>query len=202
MGSALRQQSQFHEVVGTTRGGPVRDRLASIGGRVDEVIVDVWEVARRGDTLHDGLRRLDVRALERDLADSERELAAAGPERRTLLAEMVATRRASLASAQRLAAGAQLALDRLRALDADLARLVVNAVEVSATASSAADLDDIDRQFDVMVDELEGLRRALEETESVQRDSVGGMPPVHHDSSPAGPPVPDARSQGGTPMPG
>lgn len=188
--SVLRQQSRYREVVAGTRAGPIRDRLASIGGRVDEVVRDVWEIAQRGNALHDALRRLDLRGLERELADTERELATAGPDRQAVMSELVETRRASLAVAQRLASSTQNALDRLRALDADLERLVVNAVEVSATTSTTSDLDqldDLDRQFDSMVDELEGLRLALDETQSVERGVVRAPGPT-----PAG----------GTPMPG
>jgi hypothetical protein len=188
--SVLRQQSRYREVVAGTQAGPIRDRLASIGDRVDEVVRDVWEVAQRGNTLHDALRRLDLRSLERELADTERELATAGPDRRAVLTELVETRRASLAVAQRLASSTQSALDRLRALDADLERLVVNAVEVSATTSTSSDLDqldELDRQFDTMVDELEGLRLALDETQSVERGATGAPGPT---------------AAGGTPLPG
>lgn len=189
--SALRQQNRYSEIVASTRRGPIRDRLASIGERVDGFIVDVWDIARRGDTLHAGLRRFDLRAMERDLAEAERELAAASPDRQAHLAEIVASRRAAVESGRRLTANTQSALDRLRSLDADLERLVVNAVEVSATASSAADLDDLDQQVDLVVDELDGLRQAMDETEAMQRR------PVAPRQAPASAPAP-----GGTPMPG
>ena len=41
--------------------GPIRDRLAEIGTRAAARCTECWRVARRGDTLVDGVRSLDLR---------------------------------------------------------------------------------------------------------------------------------------------
>jgi hypothetical protein len=173
--SALRHRSRYAEIVSATRPGPIRDRLGSIGTRVDGFVADVWDVANRGDILHSGLRRLDPASMQHDLDMADHELRTAAPERQARLQEIVASRRASMESAQRLTATTQDALDRLRELDANLDRLIVNAVEVSATASTAADLDDLDREFENVVMEMDGLRQAINETDRVQQDAAPGL---------------------------
>jgi hypothetical protein len=170
VGSALRHRNRYAEIVAATRPGPIRDRLASIGSRVDGFVDDVWDIANRGDTLHSGLRRLDAAAMQRDLDVAKHELATAAPERQARLREIVDSREASMESARRLSATTQDALDRLRELDAKLDRLIVNAVEVSATASSADDLDDLDREFEYVVTEMDGLREAINETDRIEED--------------------------------
>jgi hypothetical protein len=184
VGSALRQQGRYQDIVKSTRPGPIRDRLASIGTRVDSFIEDVWEIAQRGDKLHGGLRQLDLPGMQRELAIAEHELATATPERRVRLNEVVGARRASIESAERLTGSTQGALDRLRELDAELDRLIVNAIEVSTTASTAADLDTLDQEFDAVVDELDGLRRALSETDAAER-GVPSPPPAQQSARPA-----------------
>src|SRR5690242_4049922 len=52
---ALQARRRFDDVVRTANGGPIRDRLTEIGGRVGDAVHECWRVARRGDALVDGL---------------------------------------------------------------------------------------------------------------------------------------------------
>ncbi len=156
--SAQRSKRQLNETVRAVRAGPLRDRLQGVVDRLDEAIVDSWQIARRGDEIDSAVRGLDPPRLRSKL-ESLRTQAAAAPS--DDLSAAIASVESQLASADRLKQLSSSTVDRLRLSEARLDELVSRAAEVSVGASDttefASDVDDL-------VIELEGLRLAIQET--------------------------------------
>lgn len=57
---ALKARSTFHEAIDRTASGPIRDRLADIGRRVDAAVDEVWHNARAGHELAAAQRRIST----------------------------------------------------------------------------------------------------------------------------------------------
>ena len=144
---------------GRRRAGPLRDRLQGIVDRLDEAIVESWQIARRGDEIDSAVRRLDPTRL-RSRLDTLRTQATSAPS--DDLAAAIASVESQLASAERLKQLSASTADRLRLTQARLDELVSRAAEVSIGAS------DTDRASPTTSTtsciELEGLRLAVQET--------------------------------------
>jgi hypothetical protein len=156
---ALQARTRFQESVASARPGPMRDRLREIEARVDTGVQEVWRIARRGHDLVDARRRVDPDSIRA-------ELAAAGPagppgstQERTL-----ESLRAQLATVERLEAVITDADSRLRLLNARLDEAAARTIELSVQASDVAELGGLGHDVDQMVDEMEALRQAIEET--------------------------------------
>ncbi len=157
---AIDAQRRFKQVVASTPEGPLRDRLASISGRFDDGVKEAGRIAQRGMALQDAVTRLDVKSMQRELAQAEAAAAQAPSEssQRTLEA-----RRAQMGAAMRLDAVSRDASDRLRLLDARLDEAVARAVELSLSGDHG-ELSAFGSDVDTVVGEMEALRQALEET--------------------------------------
>lgn len=156
---AMQAAARYDRAVAGARSGPLRERLAEIGRRVDEGVQECWRVACRGDALEDGLRTLDVEGTRRELASAQAE-ATGSP----TLDRAVESLRAQLAAADRMQAVARQARDQLRLLDARLDEAVTRAVELSLQTGTDADLSGLGSDVDALVLDMEALRSALEET--------------------------------------
>lgn len=155
--SAQRSQRQLADTVRAARPGPLRDRLQGVVDRLDEAIVESWQIARRGDEIDAAVRRLDPPRLRSKL-DTLRTQASTAPS--DDLAAAIASVESQLASADRLKQLSASTADRLRLTEVRLDELVSRAAEVSIGASDTADF-----AHDVgdLVLELEGLRLAVQE---------------------------------------
>jgi len=80
-----------------------------------------------------------------------------------------------LQSARRIQAAGQRATDRLRVVTAQLNEAVASAAEVSLGGADAITTGSLAANIDSVVDEIESLRRALEETEAAP--APGTAPP-------------------------
>ena len=169
---ALQAQSRFDSVVRSADTGPLRDRLAEIGARIADGVRECWRIARRGDALEDALTALDVPSTQRELAAVEREQARQGAPGSSLEGTAQSLR-AQLSSAQRMAAVANEARDRLRLLDARLDEAVARATELSLQTGNDVDLRGLGTDVDRLVEDMEALRSALEETEG--RAAASGL---------------------------
>ena len=89
-------------------------------------------------------------------------------------AETATALQAQLASAERLATLANRSRDRLRLLDARFDELVARTVEVSV---GSGDTDLLGNDVDGLVNELESLRIAMEETDRVTHPGDVTLPP-------------------------
>ncbi|MPY92332.1 MAG: hypothetical protein GEV08_04465 [Acidimicrobiia bacterium] len=165
---ALQAQARFRELVGKTPAGPTRDRLADIGQRLDEGVQQVWATAQRGNTLRQARQRIDVPSLGRRLGEAQRaaEASAAADPLSTddVAARTVASLQGQLDSASRLDEVTAQAEKRLRLLQAQLDESVTRAAELSASVGDVAALAGVGTDIEHLVEEMEALRLALEES--------------------------------------
>ena len=160
---ALKAQVRFTQAVDATDPGPIRARLESIGARIEDGIGEVHRIARRGVQLTSARAAVDAEEAARQLATIERDArepwAAGSKMERT--AEAL---RAQIATAQRLEALVADARAQLQVLDARLDESVARAIELSVQVDDADGLRAVGADVDGLVDEMEALRQALEET--------------------------------------
>lgn len=155
---ALGAQSRYREAVDRTPDGPLRERLADIGARIDAGVDECWRIANQGNALGQGLKAVRLREARDGLAAAERE-AGAGAD----ADPRVAALRAQVSSAERMAATAADADSRLRLLSARMDEAAARAVELSLGAGTDADLAGLGSEVDEVVDQLEALRLAVDE---------------------------------------
>jgi hypothetical protein len=160
---AQQAKARFDRTVRQCQEGPLRERLATIGGRIAEGVQECWRIAKQGDVLQDALRSLDRDSIENELAGVEDELRHADGSRKDSLARtreaLVAQRRAY----ERLEAVWSDARDRLQVLNAQLDEAVARAVELSVHTADIDALNPLSADVDTLVEDLESLRLGLEE---------------------------------------
>jgi hypothetical protein len=203
---ALDAQRRYRRALSTATAGPLRDRLTEIGARIDQGVHECYRVARRGAALEGGLSSLDADAARAQLTalvdtlphGARRELARAqgagehladAAEQAGVDANHVQTieaLEAQVASADRLAAVAQDARDRLSLLDARLDEAVARAVELSLRAEDVAELGGLGGDVETLVGEMESLRVALEEAGQASRGVQGPGQLRAHGEGPTG----------------
>jgi hypothetical protein len=149
--AALQAQARFRSALAGVPAGPLRERLDDIGRRIDRGVTETWAIARRGDDLEDALDRLRPGRARARLAEAD----PADPTASALEAQV--------SSADRLAATAADAQERLRVLEARLDEAVARTTELAVTAVPGSDTTALGDTIDGVVDELEALRAALEE---------------------------------------
>lgn len=191
---AQQARNRFDGAVRTTRAGPIRDRLGSIGERIDTGVEDVWRVANRGQELARARAQLDPQSTMAELRQTEAELASTGGTS-THLAAAVESMHAQLASAERMQRTVTEAEQQLRLLDARLDEAVARAIELSVGSGDEAGLRGLDSDVGDIVGELESLRQALEETDR----AAGGVTAPPSASLPPPPTeLPSDEGRGGT----
>ena len=154
---------RYRRAVAATAPGPLRERLADIGTRIDTGVLESWRVAKRGDALEGALGELDVRAVAGELRTVEAEAARRSGPHGASLERTAAALRAQLGSASRLGTVAAEARDRLRLLDARLDEAVARAVELSLGAGDVSAAGGLQGDVDQLVEEMEALRVALDD---------------------------------------
>lgn len=159
---------RFDEAVRTLEPGPLRDRLDTVADRLDVAVQEAWRIARAGHVLSGGRRRIDTAAITAELDAARR--APDSPRR----ADTIAAMEAQLASAERIDRTMADAYDRLRLLDARTDEAVARAVEVSVSQADPDAVDRVDSDVSVIVDDLEALRLAIEETDEPGPGAVAG----------------------------
>ena len=184
---AMEAQRRYTRAVSTTEPGPLRDRLAEIGARLDAGVRECYRIGRRGAALDTGLAGLQtgvawadlMHGLDafrvpaelrervqqgesiRDNAELTGELRQVGVDQQGL--DKLEALQAQVLSAQRLVAVAQDARSRLELLNARLDEAVARAVELSLRAEDATALQGLGGDVDDLVGEMESLRTALDE---------------------------------------
>lgn len=158
---AVGAKDRFRKAVDSSRSGPLHDRLRDIQDRVDTGVREVWGIARRGNDLMDALGRIDPDSIRAEVALCREKALASGSatDQRTL--ESLG---AQLAIGERLEAVVGDTDSQLRLLNARLDEAVVRTIELSVQADDVADLGGLGNEVDQMVDEMEALRRAIDET--------------------------------------
>lgn len=149
---ALAARARWAELVAGLRPGPVRDRLAELGGRVDAGVEAVWETVARAVEAERIVATLDADRVTEDYKRAKRD-PAADP----ALVEALSAR---FQSVQRVLNALDDTDRRLRLLDARLGAAVARGAEVALAAGAGSDALGV--ELDAVVAELGGLRTALE----------------------------------------
>ena len=150
---ALSAERRFDDTVKAMQPGPLRDRLTDLGGRISDGVQTCWRIASQGASLQKGLQQFDVKAIERGLANND----TPKPARDALVAQQ--------ASFERVQNVWQEARDKLRVLNAQLDEAVARAVELSLSSADPSDARLLAGDVDSLLDDLESLRRAVDEVE-------------------------------------
>lgn len=148
---ALDARSRYADVLAGVRDGPVRDRLADAGSRLDAGVVAVWEIAQRATQVERTLAALDPDRVTDEYKRAKR--TGADPELEAVLAQR-------FGSVQRLLNTLDDTDQRLRLLDARLGAAVAGAAEI---ALGGGGTDRLGADLDGVVTELGALRAALDE---------------------------------------
>ncbi len=166
---AARAAKRFDDQVLTLPPGPLRTELAEVGQRVTEAVRECWEIANRGVALDQARKDLELSQAsnELDRLRGDRALRAGqGMDLGSIDRAINAVQR-QLAAGQRVETAAFEARDRLRVLNAQLDESVASVVEMSLRPPADRSAGDIRGQVDGIVDELEALRLALDETDTL-----------------------------------
>jgi len=160
---ALKAQVRYQQTVSATEAGAVRERLEAIGARIDDGVQEAWRIARRGAQLVEARATIDVDEVRRELAGIEGQAGeawAAG----SAVERTAAALRSQLDTADRLDGTIEEARSQLQLLDARLDESVARATELSVRIGDVDELGPVGADVDDLVQEMEALRLALEET--------------------------------------
>ncbi|MFV0524406.1 MAG: hypothetical protein ACK5RL_07915 [Acidimicrobiales bacterium] len=158
---AMAAQSRFEQVVVRATPGPVSDRLGAMRARIDDCVHQSYALAERGQAIATARAGIDADRLDRDIAA----ISAGGePPDGSSQDQALAALRAQRAAAQRLDDTITTVTDQLTVLDARLDELVARALELSVASPADPRLATLDDELVGVVDELEALRQAIEET--------------------------------------
>jgi hypothetical protein len=149
---------KLRDTVTAVSGGPLRERLQGVADDLERGLQEAYRIARRGDEIDAAVRRLDPVALRSRLLTLERQ---AGSDPTAELRAAIESVRKQLASADRLKAQSTGTADQLRLTQVRLDELVARASEV---ALGTAEPDTYARDVDSLVEQLEALHMAVEET--------------------------------------
>ncbi len=168
--NALGARAKVERAIDQRQDGPTRDRLRDLINEIDDVVARIWEVASEGHQLATAGRLTDLPSLERRLNAAEDATASAPvdtgePSLESMSA--LASARAAVESARRIATMRDSSDANLRSLSERLNELVVRAIEVSAVQITPADADSLRADLDSMIVDLEGLRLGLQETRQI-----------------------------------
>jgi hypothetical protein len=189
--SALTAKLRFDRTVAGTRSGPLKDHLKQMAARLDDGINESWRIASRGNDIDAALGQLNTAQAEREL----RQLTSQQPDGTSAdLRSTIESLQAQISSGERMQRVSTSTRDRLRLLDARFDELVARAAEVSIGTGDSGGLgDDVDQ----LVDELEGLRLAIDDTQRAERGdlpaastSLSAQPAAADEAVPAPPPLP------------
>ncbi len=153
-------KARYDKVLAGAKDGPLKDRLTTIGERIQDGVRESWRIAQRGQALQDGLHQLGTSQAERNLQMALAEVQRSPSEANRSRVEAL---EAQVATVRRLEGVTQQAAERLRLLDARLDEAVARAVELSLSGDSGQ-LSGLGSDVDSLVGEMEALRVALEDT--------------------------------------
>ena len=172
--SSQSARTRFATAVDATASGPLRDRLESIGVRVNEAAQEMWVIAKDGHTLNGALKAFNIPEINLRVSAATEAVREATPERLLSLQASLDSAISRQQSAIRLSAQRDSLEDRLRELDGKLHELAARGIELSAsTSTSDADpsLDSLRSDVDDVIVEMEALRQAITDTGALAKGS-------------------------------
>ena len=155
MEEALAARARFTEMLRSMPAGPLRERVAEIGARVDAGVLALWDTAQRGSQGAKMLATLDPEGVTARFKEAKRRNPDGGPEVEALAAQHDAV--------NRLWDGVDDARERLRLLDLRLDAAVARVAALAMAARTPGDLDPADAELRAVVDELSALSGAIGE---------------------------------------
>lgn len=164
---AVGAKAQFNDAVRRTKRGPIRDRLTTIGARIDETVAEAWQAAVAGHELSDAARRVDANAARSELATliEARSDAAVSVTAQATIAAL----EAQIATGARMEAQIAATRDQLRLLNARLDEAVARSIELSVGTDELEAFTDVEGAVGTIGEELEALRSAIEDTSAIER---------------------------------
>ncbi|HWL42627.1 MAG TPA: hypothetical protein VNQ73_06770 [Ilumatobacter sp.] len=151
---------RLRDTVDGVADGPLKQRLQGIAVELERGLAEGYAVAQRGHQLDAAYNRLDPVGLRSRLATLEGQAGSAPTPEQAAAIESVRTQ---LAGAARVKEQSQQTADRLRLTSTRLDELVARAAEV---AVGTAEPDTYARDVDSLVEQIEALHLAVEETNS------------------------------------
>ena len=155
---AQRAATKMRQIIADTAAGPLHDRLEGIAAKIDHGLDETWRIARRGDEIDAAVTRLDPTRLREKRAAL---VARSSDDDSDELVRALASVEDQLATTDRLKQRSEQTAGSLRLTETRLDEIVARAAEVSI---GAGDTDAYEHDVEDLVDELESLRLAIEET--------------------------------------
>lgn len=178
---AVRAKARFDKAVASFPDGPIKAAAQGIGSQVSRALEQCWKVAKQGNQLAIARASISDADARRDLARLQAEIGAGPPS--ITQARTVDAFQNQIDTADRLDALLVSTNQQLRLLNARLDESVTRAIELSvssATSNASASDDDLDatkvgQDIDVIVDDLEALRSAIEAVDSTSAASASNQ---------------------------
>ena len=187
--SAQSAKLRFDRTVAGTRSGPLRDHLEQLSARLEDGIEESWRIASRGNDIDGAISQLNTAEAEAEL-NQLRQQQQGGTS--ADIESTIQSLEAQISSGNRMQSVSKSTRDRLRLLDARFDELVARAVEVSV---GSADSDVLGNDVDDLVNELEGLRLAIDDTQRAESGDITGPAVAFPDPPPAQQPAPQPAQQ-------
>ncbi|MGB3411483.1 MAG: hypothetical protein WBA45_09810 [Microthrixaceae bacterium] len=149
---------RFDRALSAVEPGPLKERLSLIGGRLRTGIDEARRIAHAGQQLSAGRAQIDTDRIRTELSTATSGVRTPRSEQTIHAIE------AQLSSAERLDATIAETYDKLRLLDARIDETVTRTIELSVSQSDTDDLGGLGPEVESIVNDLEALRLAVEET--------------------------------------
>ena len=161
---ALASRVRFRSLVEQSPGGPLRDRLEELAGRVDVGVHAAVDTAFRAQTAAQTLRGMDLEHVTSQLKDARRRLvrateAGAGTAAVQAEVDLLLEQHSALND---LANGVDEAGERLRMLDLRLDASVARAAQMVLRPDALQQLGLVDQELRALVEELGALQSGLD----------------------------------------
>jgi len=156
---ALQARNRFRSTVAALDDGPIAERIRGMSQQIDAGVEESWRIARRGQAIADARRTIKRDKVIRQMEELQSEGVDPSSDRRLESLE------SQLASSDHLGDVLADAERRLKILDTRLEDSVTRAIAVSARLGDDRSLSTVEEDMTLLVDELEALREALDDTE-------------------------------------
>ena len=167
---AQQAQKGFADAVKSFAPGPLKESLTGVAAQLDEAVSECWRVAKQGQIVADARKRINDREAKWELQQAQYAIAQGGPnetQQRTIDAL-----EAQLATAARMDAMVKSTQDQLNLINARMDESVTRAVELSVT-NRISDAGPLTQEVGAIVDDLENLRKAIEDVDGQEQTAPG-----------------------------